>query len=324
MLRKEPKQPKPPDDELTARLRASLAQKRSRPYKAILIGVTLLIAVGTVLAWWFYPGPEPPPSVVIAFDQVALPGEPVKLRARLAPSDPDGPAPRLDGWELTFETGLLGEIRVLGQATTDATGEATLFWQPPPEGMPTTITVRFPGDRRRKESSSQARVFTFRRDAAVLLVDVAALAKADVETWRTRNILEIPPTPGAAAALTAARRKGFHPIYLAQTVDAGRLYGQARGWVHSQLAGKDPLPPGPTLGRGSASDPAGLLGDLLDDMKQTFSGPVVAVTADSKTAEAFQKARFTTLLLSDRKGAPPGIRLASWSDLDKRLHDAGK
>src|SRR5262245_47377572 len=127
MLRK---QPKHPDDEMTAWLRASLAQQRPRPVKAALIGLGLLVVLGAALVWWFYPRAELPPPLVTAFDQMALPGEAVTLRARLEPADADADSPHLQGLDLFFETGLLGEIQVIGRAATDAHGEASVAWQP--------------------------------------------------------------------------------------------------------------------------------------------------------------------------------------------------
>src|SRR5207245_1658057 len=115
--------------------------------------------------------PAPPPPILTAFDQLAVPGEAVTLRARLEPAEGDAPAPRLEGLELFFESGQLGDIRALGQATTGPDGEATLQWQAPPGLRPSDFTVRLPGDTRQKESIAQARVFVFPRDSAVLIVD---------------------------------------------------------------------------------------------------------------------------------------------------------
>src|SRR5438128_4351072 len=98
MLRKTPP---PSDDEMTHRLRASLRQKRSWSWKSLAVLLVVLLSVGALLVWLFYPESKPPPIVLVAVDGFALPGEPLLLRARVEPAHPPEGKLELGGFELS-------------------------------------------------------------------------------------------------------------------------------------------------------------------------------------------------------------------------------
>src|SRR5947208_586884 len=94
---------KPIDEKTVALLRE--AAKRRRPWTPLTWSIMLLflaIPLGLV-AWAIWPRSPPPVLVVIAFDEVALEGEPARGRALLEPVEPGRTGVNLNGRELAFE-----------------------------------------------------------------------------------------------------------------------------------------------------------------------------------------------------------------------------
>jgi hypothetical protein len=319
MLRKnEP----PSNDELTARLRASLRQKRSWSVRGLIVTLLIVATLIAGLVWLFYPQPDPPPIVLVAIDRFAVPGEPTILRARIELAQPAERTADLSGYELSFETGVLADTTALGCAKTAADGEASLTWQPAKDEPLRLFTVRYAGDKHRRPAASQARLVLLDPKAPCLLVDVAALAPVDVDTWRARNVFEIRPASGAGAALLAAHKKGYSIVYAASAADSVPLYTKMRGWVEMQATAREPLPGGPALARRAADfagpAPTGLRGIVNEELKG-LKGPVIAVVAGADMVVALRGTGMKTLLIGADPVEAPALRLDSWADLEARL-----
>ena len=268
MLRKKPQ--KKLDDELTLRLRAAVRKRRPWTWRAILITLAVILVPIGVLVWTLRPRPAPPAVTVTAFDQVALPKEQVTLRARLETTEAQTNKPDLGGFELLFETGDLAKTAALGKATTNESGEASLTWQPPAGAGLALLTVRYPGDKTRPASVSQGKIFTFDPGAALLVVDIAALAPATLDKWRSENVLRIAAQAGAGTALKAAHDRQYQVVYLATAADSARLYAKMRGWIDNQWAGAEPFPAGPVL-----ATLGGTTVQTVRELKTRFGGPLI-------------------------------------------------
>lgn len=337
MLRKNP--PPKADDELTQRLRTALRQKRAWSIKGLALTLIILASLGALLIWWFYPQPEPPPIVLAALDGLAMPNQPVVLRARLQATAPDERKVDLSGYELSFETGILADITALGKATTGADGEASLTWQPPNAEAFRLFTVRYPGDKYRRPSASQARLFAVEPNSPCLLVDVAALSVADVDTWRKRSVFEIARAAGAGPGLNAAAAKGYRILYAAAAADTVALYIKMRGWIDRETAiaapapgfdpkaGKPPpdaapLPSGPVLARPAADfgkDTAAAWQGLVKDLQRQWKGRVSCVVANAQAASALEGSGATTIVIGPQHVGPPALHVESWIDFEKKL-----
>jgi hypothetical protein len=312
MLRKKPE--KKPDDDLTLRLRAAVRKKRPWSWKAVLIVLAVILVPVGILIWTLRPRPEPPAVTVTAFDQIALPKEQVTLRARLEPTDSQTGKIDLAGYELFFEKSDLAKTTALGKAATDDGGEASLAWQSPAGAGLVLFAVRYPGDKARRASASQGKIFTLDRGAALLVVDIAALSPATLEKWRSENVLRIGAQAGAGTALKAAHDRKYQIVYLATAADGPRLYAKMRGWVENQWAGTEPFPAGPVLGTMANS-----AADVLRELKTRFGGPLLVVAGSSQAAKSLRDAGGRLLVIGPDAVEPPAIRLDSWPDLGAHL-----
>jgi hypothetical protein len=310
-------------DELSERLRASLRQKRSWSVRGLVVTLVIVAALVAGLVWLFYPRPDPPPIVLAAMDALTVPGESPRLRARIEPVPPATPNVDLSGYELSFETGVLADTSALGKAKTGADGEAALTWQRAKDERLRLFTVRYPGDKQRRPSASQARIFLLDPKSPCVIVDIAALAPVRLETWRTRNVFEVRPASGAGPSLMAAEKKGYSIVYAASAADSVPLYTKMRGWLEMQAAAAEPLPAGPVLGRRAAdfagTAPAALLGMINEQIKGRLQGPVTAIVGTADVAAVLRETGMKTFVIGADPVEPPALPIDSWDDLERHL-----
>jgi len=312
MLRKKPE--KQADDELTLRLRAAARHKRPWSWSSFLVLIAILLVPVGVIVWTLLPRSEPPQITVTAFDQIALPNAQLTLRARIEALEGTSTKPDLDGYELLFDAGDQAKTVAVGKATTDAAGEATLAWQPPAGATLAVFTAQYPGDKRRGRSASQGKIHIVDPGAAVLIVDMAALTNATPAQWRSENVLKIRAAAGAGAALKAAQDRNYRIVYLAASADSGPLYAKMRGWIESQWAAAERLPPGPVLAALGQSTP----GDVVADLKTRIGGPLVAVAGNAQTVRALPRFGARLFILGGDAGAD-ATSIESWRELDGQL-----
>jgi hypothetical protein len=300
-------------DEMARRLRANLRGRGRQSLPSLLITLLLVGVPLGLLAWWLWPRPELPRLVLITFDQVALPGESVPLRARLVPQDANHPAPDLRGLELSFE-----EAARQVNARSERSGEVEAPWQAPADREVMDFKVSYADPRQQYRTEDRARLWAWKADTPLLLVEVASLADAGPDAWRTGRIRDIPVPGPATNALKAARKKNYQVVYVAGG-GAPMVARKMRGWVEQS---ERLLPDGPVLGQlsdGGERAAAVPWADALARLKQRFRGPAAGVATDPRLAQALHEAGVTTFVLG-MADAPQGVtRLTSWGDLAAQL-----
>jgi hypothetical protein len=301
-------------EEMATQLRASV--RRQRPWAVLTCPLLLLLLAVPValLVWWFWPKSEPPALVVTAFDQVGVPGQKVVCRARLETLDPARADFKLAGRELVFDEIRLGPLKgrdVQAKARSQAGGVAAADWTVPEERPQITFTVRLVTPEPRGEGD-QARLFAWPRATKVLLVDVAALVPEGARFWEAETAPGLAMQPGAAAALQSAKAAKFAVAYLATEPARALPYRRVRDWVERSAPGPQGIPDGPVLGRLSfgGETAAGWAKAVVAHLKH-FDGPLVVLTGQPQTAEAYQAAGVRALRV--------GQGGLGWGDVAKEL-----
>lgn len=311
MPRKE--EPRPPDDELTRQLRASIRRRRPWTIPSILVTLFILLVPIALLLWWSYPTPEPPHLEIVALDQLAIPEAPVTLLARLDPFPPPEEPLNLAGYRVFFE-----ERQKRTETSTDRSGEARLqdtFAEPKTEYL-----VLFPGDKKRRSVRDRAHVFLHRPETPLLLVDVLhCLSPESAQGWQAKNILDIAPRPEASKALQSLKKK-FQIIYVATQPDSALAYRRARGWVENRVLAKDAFPEGPVLGRSSYLQPDGAARqEILRSLKERGTNQMTAVVGDAESAAVCRALAVETILLGEGEVPAEVTRVTSWPEITQKL-----
>jgi hypothetical protein len=304
-------------EEMATRLRASVRRQRPWTFVTCPLLVVLLAAPVVLLAWWLWPKGEPPVLAVTAFDQVGESGAKVVCRARLETLEPARADFDLGGHELVFDESR-PEGRGAQKVTTQAGGVAGVD-RTVPQGVPqSAFPVGYLTPERRSEARDQARLFGWPRATKVLLVDVAALVPAGAKIWEKETDLGLALQPGAAAALQSAKAAKFAVAYLATEPARALTYQQVRNWVGREVGqrsapGRLGIPDGPVLGRlsvGGEPSAADWPKAVVAHFKR-FDGPLVVLTGDPQTAEAYLAAGARALVVGQ------GDR--GWGDVAKKL-----
>jgi hypothetical protein len=311
---------KNPLDAFLVLTKASFGDRRRSPIGAVLT-VLLIILLLAGLIYLLWPGPERPPLLLAAFDQVALPGEPVSLCARLEPLNEAAIGAKLGGCRLYFQD-LQSDWHEA--FATDRDGKVVVERNFAATDIPVQIVARYPGDGQRQPGvQATSRVFVWPPETSLLLVDAdETLPDGDpAKLWKENN-LDIRPRSGAAASLRAARAK-YRIGYLSAGADQPSRYNKLRAWLERGWTPEpEQFPDGPLLA------PAGCLPlhgvefvhATVQHLRQCFPGAAVAVTAEKETARFLHQAGWQTFLLTEAGEAPEGVTvIKSWSELNQRL-----
>jgi hypothetical protein len=319
---------KPPDDEVTQRLRAAARKRRPLTWKGLLLLLGLLLIPAGLIVWWVYPKPDPPRLDVVAFDQVGWVGGKVELRAFLEPLDLEPNTVNLGGYPLFFEEKLLpGKLKAerIEETTSERDGAAAVFWGLPETGK-MTFEVRLPGDKKRRGAMDRGQAYLWMPNTNLLVVDVeSTLSMAISADWQKKNPLEIKPASGAAKGLNAYlkllnRKKEFQVVYLALAADRPRAYRKVRGWVENQINSKEPFPAGPVLGRkhytsdGESAARQEILTTVLKG-----ADLVVAVVGNGEAAAVCRGLGVTTILIGEDRAPEDVVRVKSWREIPEKL-----
>jgi hypothetical protein len=307
---------------LAQRLHTSLERRRPRVWMV----VALVLAVGLIaagLVWWGFGGGRPTQLEVIAFDAVCSPSETPRLEAQLAFSDtgPNSPA-FLSGKELLFfdaadllRPGGVPEPRA--RAASDAHGHAAVEWPGTP-AAPLQIQARYVDLRHKQGNYDRSALVRWSRDRPTLLVDVEeTLAAIDLARWDTTNPLDIPAQPRAAAALQAAKARGYQIGYLAVAADPLQ-YRKVRSWVQRQQAVAAGFPEGPVLGRltyASKHDIGKARYERVHDVRSRFGDQVTAIVRSSSANEANLANAARVIVVGDPVELPNVLRAAGWDEV---------
>jgi hypothetical protein len=328
-MRQEP--PKKPDP-LLLLARASAGKRRKRSPVAILLTLAVLVGGLGLAVWLAMPGPDPPPLMVIAFDQVGLPQTPVSLNALLRPQEEEEEPVELEGFDLFFVDSRLGGPGVdragellQEQASTAEDGSAKTTWQWDKGPQPHSFVVRFRGDKRHPGSYDVGRVFTWPAKTNLLIVEARyGLMSVGGRAFRKQNIFELAPHPGAVAALKQVQARKYQIVYLATAPGRPADYRKLRGWLQRRLPGAESLfPEGPALGRADYSEKTSQAESqrgVLQELKRRFRGKLVGLAGRPEDAVVFRDAGLTTLLLGKGEKPVGNVRqVKSWDKVPAKL-----
>ena len=300
--------PRPPDDELTAKLRAAVRSRRPTSMARILFLAGLLLAPVVAFVMLYEPRTPEVPLVAIAFDALTVAGHDVELIARVFPSEPSENA-RLDGRDFLFEPE--GADAHRQSASTDSQGVARVKWKPS-EKM-SDFLLRWPQGR----IADQARIIAIPATASLVVVDVeSTLTSAQPESWRTENILDIPAIGESKGALRALADKEREIIYFALAGAEPYTHRKVRGWMENRFA--EGWPTGPVIGRktyNTGSGPEGEFTKLVAELRKKFSGPLSVIVGNKDLAKAVGSGEWTTYLLGEHEATPGCIVVAHWTAL---------
>jgi hypothetical protein len=294
----------------------------------MLVAFVAVIAGLAFIAWLNLPEPEPIPLMVIAADNVTVPGAPVSLRAWLRPVRKKDEDVALGGHEVFFLDAMLagpGAARPAGRLREKvATGEdweASLEWQPP-DNPPPTVVVRFPG--MKYPSYDMARIFVWPAQSKVLIVEARhGMMSVDEKTFQKAHVTQVAPLPGVTEALVDARKRKYQIVYFAVAPDRPERYRKLRGWLQGRLPnGREIFPDGPALGRASYADDTDettATRDSLRALKRHF-GRLVGVVGRPRDAKTFAKEGVKTILVAEDGEPRDGVKtVKSWQDVASSL-----
>jgi hypothetical protein len=302
------KDAKPPDDEWTARLRDSVRRHRRWTWPGLLVTLVIFAIPVALFVWWFYPEPPPPALKLSAFDTLGPRGDKVTLRARLEPEDAAATV-ALAGHEIIFETGSLGQTKVLGKATTGKDGMAELTWSTQDER--TSFIARFVGDEKRRAAQADAKVYIWPRETPMFIVEAAALADANAAVWNKAHIQEIEARAGSVPSLQKAEAQAYKVVYLAPESEGGPAYAKLAGWVKDGVARRG-FPQGPILG-GLPTAFAAALKDV-----RRIVGNHLGVAASPELAKEM-RVEWDVVFLGDKAPLAAMPTIAAWTDVPALL-----
>jgi hypothetical protein len=296
--------PAPLAEALTRRLRESAARKRPRTVQVVLLALGLAaVLVGAVL-WRFWPQPDPPRLLVIGFDQVAVCGQPVQVRAAAKLHDGDG---KLAGNDIFFGP-LTAQGFVDGSAqarTTDASGIAIWDWTASQTESVSSVQISYVIDdiRARWSDRTRGRVFSWPAESRLLLIDVEPLLQ------------KVAGNKEIAVALEQAQAAGWRLVYLALNTETPAAYHQQRDWAIQQLGRAGITPPdGPVLAPVafiSAETMASQRQRLFAALKADFPGRAVFLTMGDSIA--------LHQIAADGSAAGDAVKVDGWGRLAEAL-----
>ena len=317
------KKPSEKVEALAKQLQEKLRQKRPRWLRWVpLFAVVLFGALG-VFAWLVLnPSPEPPPLTLTALDALIADGESASMRAYFDPKLADDKAGLLSGLEVLFVPHLAeGADNAKRKAVTKDQGQATAPLEPTPKAKTTYQVKQI--SKQKTNAQDSARVHVIAKDSPLLLVDAEeTLADLDVKLWTKTNPQHITVRPGAAEALQAAKAKQQYAVaYIAIANAPAREYRRVRGWVENNSAGPKDLPEGPVLGRMSyeAGTDREARQALLNDLRQRFTGPLVAVVRTAEAAEQCIALGIRAIAMGGGDFPDEVTRLKGWDELPRAL-----
>jgi hypothetical protein len=266
------KKPRPPDDELTRKLREA-ARKRP-PLSLVGLLIVLIFCGGPVLffVWRILPRPTPPPIALVAFDEVAADGK-ATLQAQVIDEASKRPLVNHAGLELIFAEMSSGKPTKHTTVRADNQGRASVPWTIADKSAPIQFLVRYPGTEHSRAVNALGRVYSWPKASALLLVEVAALSSATPDEWSKKNVLlDVHPLPDAGPCLRELRKER-RIVYLAGAAGDPWRYQRMRSWLEIHIK-KDIFPEGPVL----AATEQGTAERLFAD----FKGPFATVVAAEK------------------------------------------
>jgi hypothetical protein len=311
---------------LARKLQENLQRQRPRWVRWLPALAGILLVVLAVLAWALYPKPDPPRLTVTAMDELNVRGEPAVVHAFLDPENPDSKVDSLKGLEADFWVAKPPpalDDAPRQKVVSDTHGQTTTKLDAG-DAAKIKFHVRHAVPLKKQDPpQDEARIFAVAKDAPLLLVDVEeTLADLDPKLWTKTNALNIAVRAGASEALKIARDKhGYAIAYLAVELTPAREYRRVRGWIGIKASGPEALPDGPVLGRlrYDSGDVHSARHALLSDLRERFTGPIVAVVRDADAAEQCVNLKIRALAMGGGDFPDAVVRLKTWQDLPAAL-----
>ena len=316
------KKPSPTAEALARQLQETLRQKRPHWVRWVPLVAVVLFGTMGLLVWALYPAPDPPPMTVTALDTLAVAGQPATVRAYLDPEKEEAKVGSLAGLPAIFWAEPIdapADNAVRHKVVSDEHGHATATLEPGTAPVAPFRIRQTVVSKKQKSPEDRAHIHVLPQDAPLLLVDVEdTLADLDVALWTKTNPLNIAARPGAADALRAARsRHKFAVAYLAVAPSLAKEYRRVRGWITVKTVEPRGLPDGPVLGR--LRYDGGSVGAarqaLLGDLRQRFTGPLVAVVRTAEAAEQCLKCDIRAIAMGDGDFPEQVTRIKGWDEL---------
>jgi hypothetical protein len=311
-----------PLDAFLVLARASFGDRRHRSPVRIVVTILVLVLLLALPIHLLWPGPEQPPLLLAAFDQVALPSETITLRSAVEALGQEKTSANLARCKLYFQD-LQSNWR--NEVTTDRDGLATTERSFAAANAPVEIMVRYPGDGPRQHGNqAKSRVFVWPAESDLLIVDAdSTLPDVDAENLWTASNLDIRPRPGATDCLRSARAK-YRIVYTCAAADRPSRYNKLRTWLERGWAQEqEQFPDGPLLA--CACGPperrtVEFLQATLSDLRARLQGTMVGITGDRHNAQSYHAAGCRTFLLGETGETPEGVTaIKSWSEFKHQL-----
>jgi hypothetical protein len=312
-------------DELQRRLQESLKTKRPRWFRFALGGALTAVAAMALLTWLLSPKGDPPPLIVVAFDDLQPGSGEATLQGRLdAPADQPSV---LSGKDMVFVDGetIPGQQAKEVSARTGRHGEVSCRWTFAADTSEGNFILRRIADKFRPGLEDRGRIFLLPKATGLCMVQIdETLTHAKDQSWRNENIHDIVPVPGAAETLREAHQQGYEIVYLALAADRPTLYQKMRGWVrHRTAEGSAPFPLGVVLGRFTlpeAEQDSKTWQKTAARLAHLFEGRHVAVAGTIDVAQQFHAAGCRTLYLGAGDDLPAAVeRVPGWKEVRHAL-----
>jgi hypothetical protein len=307
MRMSDPKPPAPQADALARQLKHSLAHRRPRPWKLVLVTLAGSVLMLVLLAWWLYPGPKPALLQIIALDVVCPRDETPHVRAQLYAPPEDNALRRLSGYTVVFRKPSLplapdaAPRQVV--AKSNERGQASVEW--PVDDDLTAFDVLHIDPDTRRGSRDDARIYVWPKNAPLLIVDADETLVGDELDAQ------------ASETLTKAVNEGWHIVYLSLTSAQPHEFRKARGWIeeHSKL------PKGPVVGRlhfSAAETIEQARHEVLKQLQRQFQGSMRAVVRSAESARVCQEIDVRAIVLGGA-AAPAQVHAPTWVDVPVKL-----
>jgi hypothetical protein len=293
---------------LAKQLKESLAQRRPRPWLAVLAALVICTLILAGLVWWLYPRARLASLEIVALDGIFTADETPTATAQLfAPPEDEGTR-RLRGHRIVFHEQLV--LRPPGEkprevvTPSDDQGQAAVEW--PSKAELSEFFARYISTEPKPQNVNDGgRLFVWPKNAPLLIVD------AD-ETLIAEKLDE-----QAAVTLSKAAKEGWRIVYLTPAATQAHDWRIARGWIHRQAK----LPIGPVLGRRQfpSDEPIGEARRTLLKPLRRFEGPQLAVVKTSDAAQLCKELGLRTILLGNAAAPAEVVQAASWADVPVQL-----